>query len=206
MYIEIEVIELDAVNDVKTGPVFRILRGLIEMIVFKEPTLMLSLSLSIPEQYNIFIPGDNIVAYKLDELLQNIISQLILDTDSDSSDTDYDGFDNDVSQSGTQTDVSLSNSDPDSSQSQESVDLFTYIGKKYPKYPLPTEPAMVTEDVIEDLNKQNILGLFPILFFPNQTLSYTLSQADFVEHDRLYIHKENESHPQLSLHHIIDTL
>jgi hypothetical protein len=154
MYIEIEVIELDAVNDVKTGPVFRILRGLIEMIVFKEPTLMLSLSLSIPEQYNIFIPGDNIVATKLDELLQNIISQLILDTDSDSSDTDYDGFDNDVSQSGTQTDVSLSNSDPDSSQSQESVDLFTYIGKKYPKYPLPTEPAMVTEDVIEDLNKQ----------------------------------------------------
>jgi len=152
MYIEIEVIELDAVNDVKTGPVFRILRELIEMIVFKEP--LRPLDASIPEKYNIFIPGDNIVAYKLNELLQNIISQLILDTDSDSSDTDYDGFDNDVSQSGTETDVSLSNSDPDSSQSQQSVDLFTYIGKKYSKYPLPTEHAMVTEDVIKDLNKQ----------------------------------------------------
>ena len=152
MYIEIEVIELDAVNDVKTGPVFRILRGLIEMIVFKEPLILLKAS--IPEKYNIFIPDNNTVVSELNELLQNIISQLILDTDSDSSDTDYDGFDNDVSQSGTQTDVSLSNSDPDSSQSQQSVDLFTYIGKKYPKYPLPTEQAMVTEDVIEDLNKQ----------------------------------------------------
>jgi hypothetical protein len=154
MYIDIEVIELDAVNNVKTGPVFRILRELIEMIVYKEPTLMLSLSLSIPEKYNIFIPDNEIVEYKLNELLQNIISQLILDTDSDYSDTDYDGFDNDVSQSGTETDVSLSNSDPDSSQSQQSVDLFTYIGKKYQKYPLPTEHAMVTKNVIEDLNKQ----------------------------------------------------
>jgi hypothetical protein len=150
MYKDIEVIELDAVNNVKTGPIIRILRELIEMIVYKEPTSESSIS----EKYNIFIPDNNIVVFKLDELLQNINSQLILDTDSDSSDTDYDGFDNDVSQSGTQTDVSLSNSDPDSSQSQESVDLFTYIGKKYPKYPLPTEPAMVTEDVIEDLNKQ----------------------------------------------------
>lgn len=151
MYKDIEVIELDAVNNVKTGPIIRILRELIEMIVYKQP--MTSLEATISEKYNIFIPDNNKVVFKLNELLQNIISQLILDTDSDSSDTDYDGFDNDVSQSGTQTDVSLSNSDPDSSQSQESVDLFTYIGKKYPKYSLPTEQAMVTEDVIEDLNK-----------------------------------------------------
>jgi hypothetical protein len=95
MYKDIEVIELDAVNNVKTGPIIRILRELIEMIVYKEPTLMLSLSLSIPEKYNIFIPDNEIVEYKLNELLQNIISQLILDTDSDSSDTDYDGFDDD---------------------------------------------------------------------------------------------------------------
>jgi hypothetical protein len=130
MYKDIEVIELDAVNNVKTGPIIRILRELIEMIVFKEPTLMLSLSLSIPEQYNIFIPGDNIVAYKLDELLKNINSRLIIETDSDSDDIDYDEFDDDNNKfkNETDSDSSVYNSQSSLGElSQDSIDMDAYF-------------------------------------------------------------------------------
>lgn len=137
MYTDIEVIELDAVNNIKTGPIIRILRELIEMIVFKEPTSELSIS----EKYNIFISESDIVVSKLNELLQNINSQLIIDTDSDSSDTDYYGFDNDVSESGTQSTVY----DDSESQSQgfySDSDVEKYVYKRYPAYTVSEEPVV----------------------------------------------------------------
>ena len=150
MYIEIEVIELDAVNDVKTGPIIRILRELIEMIVYKEPTLMLSLSLSIPEKYNIFIPDNNTVVTKLDELLKNVISQLIIDY-SDSSDTDYDGFENDASESGTLSTVYY---DSESQSQSQGSDIYeNIINNVYPDYSPP--PMGVSKKVTDALSKQS---------------------------------------------------
>jgi hypothetical protein len=150
MYKDIEVIELDAVNNVKTGPIIRILRELIEMIVFKEPTSESSIS----EKYNIFIPDNNIVVTKLNELLQNINSQLFIDTDSDSSDTDYDGFDNDgfdndVSESGTQSTVYYDSESSLGDQSQESID----IAENYPGYSV-LEVPVISKKVSDALNKQ----------------------------------------------------
>ena len=147
MYKDIEVIELDAVNNVKTGPIIRILRELIEMIVYKEP-IMPSLESTIPEKYNIFIDDDGIVVSKLNELLQNINSQLFIDTDSDSSDIDYDGFENDASESGTQSTVYHWES-PLGDQSQESID----IAENYPNYSVSENPVF-SKKVSEALSKQ----------------------------------------------------
>ena len=151
MYIDIEVIELDAVNNVKTGPIIRMLRELIEMIVYKEPKLMLSLSLSIPEKYNIFIPGDNIVAYKLDELLKNISSQLIIDdSDSSSDETYYLDFENDESQGETVSSVYNSQNSQSSlgELSQNSIDI-----GMYPGFSLSTEPV-ISKKVTDALSRQ----------------------------------------------------
>ena len=146
MYTDIEVIELDAANNVKTGPIIRILRELIEMIVYKEP-IMPSLESTIPEKYNIFIDDDNIVVSKLNELLQNINSQLIIDTDSDSSDTDYDGFEN---KSETQSTVYY---DSESHSSQDS-DIYENIrNNMYPDYSQP--PIWVSKKVTDALSKQS---------------------------------------------------
>jgi hypothetical protein len=132
MYIEIEVIELDAVNNVKTGPIIRMLRELIEMIVYKEPTLMLSLSLSIPEKYNIFIPDNKIVEYKLNELLKNISSQLIIDYSDSSSDQTYYPEDVENNESQSETVSSVYNSQNSQSSlgelSQHSIDIGMYPG------------------------------------------------------------------------------
>jgi hypothetical protein len=147
MYKDIEVIELDAVNNVKTGPIIRILRELIEMIVYKEPTSESSIS----EKYNIFIPDNNIVVFKLDELLQNINSQLILDTDSDSSDTDYDGFENDASESGTLSTVYY---DSESQSQSQGSDIYeNIINNVYPDYSPP--PMGVSKKVTDALSKQS---------------------------------------------------
>ena len=131
MYIEIEVIELDAVNNVKTGPIIRILRELIEMIAYKDPTPMFPISSSISEKYNIFIPDNNTVVSKLDELLQNINSQLIIDYSDSSSDETYYQSDNENngSQSGSQSTVYYdSESSLGDQSSQESIDIGMYPG------------------------------------------------------------------------------
>ena len=133
MYIEIEVIELDAVNNVKTGPIIRILRELIEMIAYKDPTPMFPISSSISERYNkynIFIPDNNTVVSKLDELLQNINSQLIIDYSDSSSDETYYQTDNEnnESQSGSQSTVYYdSESSRGDQSSQESIDIAAYL-------------------------------------------------------------------------------
>lgn len=148
MYKDIEVIELDTVNDVKTGPIIRILRELIEMIVFKEP-IMHSES-TIPEKYNIFIPGNNIVVSKLNELMEKINSQLIIDySDSSSDETYYSEFENDESQSGTQSTVYYDSESSLGDQSQESIDI-----GMYPGFSVSEEPV-VSKKVTDALSKQS---------------------------------------------------
>ena len=116
MYIEIEVIELDAVNNVKTGSIIRMLRELIEMIVYREP--MTPLEATIPEKYNIFIPDNKIVEYKLNELLQNINSQLIIDYSDSSSDETY--YPEDVENNGSQGETVSSVYNSQNSQNSQS--------------------------------------------------------------------------------------
>jgi len=160
MYTEIEVIELDAVNNVKTGPIIRILRELIEMIVFKEPLIplkepLIPLKASIPEKYNIFIPGDNIVAYKLDELLKNINSRLIIDYSDSSSDETY--YPEDVENNGSQGETVSSVYNSQNSQnsqssfgelSQDSIDI-----GMYPGFTVSAEPV-ISKKASEALSRQ----------------------------------------------------
>uniref|UniRef100_A0A6C0HA23 Uncharacterized protein n=1 Tax=viral metagenome TaxID=1070528 RepID=A0A6C0HA23_9ZZZZ len=151
MYKDIEVIELDAVNNVKTGPIIRILRELIEMIVYKQP--MTSLEATIPEKYNIFIPDNKIVVTKLNELLQNINSQLIIDTDSDSSsDKTYYPEDVENNESQGETVSSVYNSQNSQSSlgelSQHSIDI-----GMYPGFSLSAEPV-ISKKVTDALSRQ----------------------------------------------------
>jgi len=156
MYKDIEVIELDAVNNVKTGPIIRILRELIEMIVYKEPLRPLDASIpSIPEKYNIFIPGDNIVAYKLDELLKNINSRLIIDYSDSSSDETY--YPEDVENNGSQGETVSSVYNSQNSQSsqssfgelsQNSIDI-----GMYPGFSLSAKPV-ISKKVTDALSRQ----------------------------------------------------
>jgi hypothetical protein len=152
MYIEIEVIELDAVNNVKTGHIIRILRELIEMIVFKEP--LRPLKASIPEKYNIFIPDNNTVVTKLDELLKNVISQLIIDYSDSSSDETY--YPEDVENNGSQGETVSSVYNSQNSQSslgelsQDSFDIEAYFADNS-----SSAEQVVSKNVTDALSKTN---------------------------------------------------